>query len=345
MANETYPYAYTDEGNIIYIDDVNENNRRSTHYHCYGCGKELFPVLGDKRAHHFRHEKDSECDPNRYLHEYAKKVLKKRFDEGESFTVSYPAHQTCKRKDKCSLIEKCNWNNCERDGLYQLDLKKYYDTCTLEKGYYEDTEEGKKRYVADLKLSSTQFPKRKSVTLEIWVTHKCTEEKLNSGAKIIEIKIEKEKDAHREIIASDGELPIGFYGFSDRVEIEDYGTLRHYIWRRGLDGKTIVVDDSLCCEEIHFDKKGFYEVVFPLIEEHKKQQFDLFYFLSAKHGYGMPSYDICKKGYSRGNSWYCQLRRRQCPCPNFSWDIKKTDSFIEQLKDITYWDSNDIPTN
>ena len=65
-----YPFAINDDGKPIFIDDVTQENRRHTHYHCYGCGAELFPVLGGARKHHFRHEKDAICDPNKYLHEY-----------------------------------------------------------------------------------------------------------------------------------------------------------------------------------------------------------------------------------------------------------------------------------
>ena len=72
-----YKYAISDAGTPIFIDDNTQENRRDTAYTCAGCGRQLFPVLGDVREHHFRHEKDSECsDYNRYLHEYAKAVLK-----------------------------------------------------------------------------------------------------------------------------------------------------------------------------------------------------------------------------------------------------------------------------
>ena len=92
-----YKYAISDAGTPIFIDDITQENRRDTAYTCAGCGRQLFPVLAEKRERHFRHEKDSECsDYNRYLHEYAKAVLKKRFDENDTFIVQYYAYQECR---------------------------------------------------------------------------------------------------------------------------------------------------------------------------------------------------------------------------------------------------------
>ncbi|MBR2195906.1 MAG: hypothetical protein IJ911_09860 [Salinivirgaceae bacterium] len=64
-----YPFAINDDGLPIHIDNISQENRKQTHYYCYGCGAELFPVLGEKREHHFRHEKDAICDPDKYLHD------------------------------------------------------------------------------------------------------------------------------------------------------------------------------------------------------------------------------------------------------------------------------------
>ena len=214
-----YKYAISDSGKPIFIDDITEENRRDTSYTCAGCGKRLFPVLSKERERHFRHEKDSECsDYNRYLHEYGKAVLKKRFDEGEKFLVRYYAYLECNNYNSCSIRQEHKWEKCSYHGLHQLDLKEFYDTCTPEKGFYEQTPDGKKRYVADLKLTSSESNIPPTI-LEVWVNHECTEEKKNSGSHIIEIKVTAEKDAWRDIIESepDDDLPIRFYGFKEYV--------------------------------------------------------------------------------------------------------------------------------
>ena len=129
VAPHKYPYAIDDNGKPIYIDQVTQENRRHTHYHCYGCRKELFPVLCTKKESHFRHEKGALCDPDRYLHEYAKAEIKRRFDESNTFEVQYEAYRRCLIKSSCEIAEKCKLSECEKDGLYTIDLKEFYDTC------------------------------------------------------------------------------------------------------------------------------------------------------------------------------------------------------------------------
>ena len=123
-----YPFAIDDNGKPIYIEDVTNENRRDTHYHCYGCGAELFPVLGDVREHHFRHEKDAICDPNKYLHEYAKAEIKRRFDEEDVFEIQYQVTHRCKFADECEYYAQYDWSECEGKNLKKINLKDFYDT-------------------------------------------------------------------------------------------------------------------------------------------------------------------------------------------------------------------------
>ena len=170
-----YPYAKTDDDELICIESINKDNRNDHHYYCYGCGKELVPVLGNIREHHFRHkEKSVNCDRNKYLHEFAKNKIKERFETSEHFYVKYNAKRKCKKKDECKL-SKLNWEECYADGLYKIDLKEFYDTCTLEKCY--SVENADERYIADLLLTDSKDQSRKPIGIEIWVTHECSEEK------------------------------------------------------------------------------------------------------------------------------------------------------------------------
>ncbi len=172
-----YPFAINEDGKPIYIDNVSQENRRSFRFHCYGCGKELVPVLGDIREHHFRHKEDTRCDPNKYLHEFAKATIKQRFDENEHFIVEYNTTKICKHKHTCKFATQFQWEECAYDSKEQLDLKKYYDTCTAEKGYYQELPDGRKKYIADLILTNSQDESIPPICIEIWVNHECTEDK------------------------------------------------------------------------------------------------------------------------------------------------------------------------
>jgi len=251
-----YPYAKTDNEELIGIDKVTKENKKDYHFYCYGCGEELIPVLGEIREHHFRHKKNNvTCDRNVYLHEFAKNVIKERFDKSEHFYVKYKAERICKKKDNCEL-GKCNWEECYADDLYEIDLKKYYDKCICEKGYYDYTENGKKRYIADLKLVCSEDDTRE-LGIEIWVTHECSEEKRNGKMRIIEIKIGKEADAFREIVENDtDELPIRFFNFKRNICLEPSKKLLHCIYKNPNYKEEYVS----CSDGINFDEENEYEV-------------------------------------------------------------------------------------
>lgn len=258
----TYPYAIDDNGNPVFINEITKENKSQTQYHCYGCGAELFPVLGEVREHHFRHEKGSICDPNKYLHEYAKAVIRKRFEENDSFVVNYHAKQVCKKTENCTFFEKYHWEECEKEGLYSVDLKKYYDTCTAEKGYYQTLPDGRKKYIADLILTDSQNDKKRPVCIEVWVTHECTEDKKQNGGRIIELKINNEKDAMREIVENDDEEhPIRFFNFAKSVSVKPGRWFRHIKRFPGLYEKVLVVEDTLCAEGLQYDSKAEHEVI------------------------------------------------------------------------------------
>ena len=341
----TYPFAINEDGKPVHIDEITDENRRNL-YKCYGCGAELFPVLGTKRVHHFRHEKDSTCDPDKYLHEFAKAEIKKRFDENNTFVVQYHAHQKCKKADKCEFFKQYHWPECEKDGLYAVDLKKFYDTCSLEKGYYQELHDGTKRYIADLILSHSQKHENKQVCIEIWVTHECTEDKKQNGGKIIEVKISKEKDAFREIIECDeNDLPIRFFNFNRKVQGNTARLFKHLKIMNGLRGKVLVTDETPCSDGVQFDPKGENEIIISSTDV-TTDSLELFYATKCNiKGISYPHIQLCEHGnITRRQNQHvitCRFLTRtnlQCPCKSFKYSADKGDKVLAQFKDIPYWE-------
>ncbi len=83
-------------------------------------------------------------------------------------------------------FERCKWSK-----YLEFDLKQFYNQCE-EEAIIEN-------YRADLLLSSSEHKCRRPILIEIYVTHKSTEEKLNSELRIIEIKIDSIEDMDRII--------------------------------------------------------------------------------------------------------------------------------------------------
>lgn len=176
--------ATDSEGNIINIADVKKEHR-AKQYYCVGCGKEMSAVLGEKREHHFRHKGDA-CSWESYLHKLGKRILKERFETQKDFTISYFVEYICNKFQSCKLKAIYNNPKCSGLQLQKVNLKELYDTCEEEVSF--------KGFRADLMLSHSKHPEREPIFIEVSVTHDCEQEKIDSGIKIIEIKITDEKD-------------------------------------------------------------------------------------------------------------------------------------------------------
>lgn len=337
-----YPFAINDDGNPIYIGEVTQENRRHTRYHCYGCGAELFPVLCTKKESHFRHEKDAICDPDKYLHEYAKAQIKRRFEESDTFYVQYEASRECKNRSKCEVFSQCRLPKCEEEGLYQIDLKEFYDTCTEEKGYYQDIPGGRKKYIADLILTNSQNPDIPQTCIEVWVTHECTEDKKKNGGRIIEIKIQTEADANRPIIESNSyEKPIRFHNFKKYIRTSPAYTFLHFKMKDGLIRK----ETSPCSEGIHYDIDARRELIVSDATISQEAQVLLYSIHLNKTGKVARNPYICTRGKivkdAKGKEGLlCRFYKKQegCPCSSFVYSESKGEDILrKQFKQTPYW--------
>ena len=208
-----YPCAVTKDGTLVRAIDLDHDDEswKETTFDFLGCeGDENEIMLFSSRRHSkgvtkfFKHRANyypAPEDKDRYLHNYAEMALKERFDKSNEFIIKYYVEEKCSQYLMCDIksLSKCQGKG--RLNERQLDLKQYYDTCTLEKGVGED-----KKYIADLLLENSKDSTIKPLLLEVWVTHKCTYEKQNSGFPIVEIKIKDEKDVDAEIEESTGSL-------------------------------------------------------------------------------------------------------------------------------------------
>lgn len=240
-----YPEAVTADGELVCSIDIDKESDiwEGVKFYFPGCeGDEEEEMLFIQRKHKggftkfFRHRPGyigDRNEPDRYLHNYAELRIKQRFDDslasGE-FPVQYYVVEKCPESSSCKLkgVIKCKGE--PKPVLKTVNLRKLYDTCSIEKGA--------DKYIADLLLTNSQDESIKPMFLEVFVTHKCTQEKIASGYPIIEIKINQKEDADNAIIENAGEVvdeflfmhsesrntlpPIVFYGFKREVPFSDY---------------------------------------------------------------------------------------------------------------------------
>lgn len=184
--NRTVKYysAFDEADNLVRIDDVTKENCKQHTYRCPKCKDPMTPALGDKIKHHFRHKSDH-CSFESYLHKVAKLRFKEEFERRDKFLIRADVVNGCDRFDECPLRKNQLIDGCKYICKKDLNLKDYYDVCELEKKY-ED-------FTADVLLSDSQG-KYNPMFLEIYVSHPCEEEKIQSGVPIIEFKIKDEEE-------------------------------------------------------------------------------------------------------------------------------------------------------
>ncbi len=224
MARRLLTYALNSLGKIVFVDDVAKG--LDCECICPCCKEKLMAKNGGtKRIHHFAHASGVECEGayESMLHLLAKDRIKKAFLEKDYFKMEFIYRSYCPKAKSCGYIR---YDDCFISSPKSFNLKEFYDSCEEEISY--DTI----RRRSDLKLFSSKNPNIAPIYIEFFVTHASDEEKLYSGEKIIEVKIESESDIEK--IASEGFIQrekhisiedciddesivqdISFYGFKD----------------------------------------------------------------------------------------------------------------------------------
>ena len=240
-----YPVAVTADGQLVRAIDIEKESEvwKGVKFFSPSCETDdKEEMLFSQRKHKngitkfFKHRRGyfgEKNEPDRYLHNYAEIRLKQRFDESKtsgSFLVYYYEIEKCPFCDNCKLKTCLKCDGESKPIKKEINLRQFYDTCEIEKG--------NDKYIADLLLTNSKDDSISPMFIEVFVTHKCKEEKINSGKRIIEIKINCIEDAEKTIIENAGEVindylfmhpenqavtsPIYFYGFQRDAHFKNY---------------------------------------------------------------------------------------------------------------------------
>ena len=301
-----YRYALCN-GHIISIDDVTKESRKSSKYLCLGCGHEMVAVLGDIREHHFRHKNNESCSNETYLHNLAKKRIKEIFEGQDNFFIIYNA------TNSCELFGTCPFNECKKEFKWSLDLKKYFDTCEIEKGC--------SGFRPDLLLTHSEFPNRK-LFIEINVHHPCSEEKLHSKTRIIEIDVNCENTVIYPF--NEDFENIHFYNFDFNRGIIPNRTVNRFSLLNNDNGKEINIDTIDCTKlNNHLPNADF-----DIIIKNKNEEISLELLGLSQtilHGTEVRYCGFCN-------------RRIGCKVSVIKKVVNESDGTVKDVKSITYAD-------
>lgn len=211
MAKDEVLYGYAlldDTKHTVSIDDIDRPFTRLHKFYCPHCHNEMYATFGEVQLPHFRHNGDK-CQHSKYLHDLAEHVFYEEYskclDNGWPFFLELRIPRSC--NGACVLKKHAD---CKEHYLQKtVDLTKEYTLISLETRV--DFDERYRR--PDILLESIDG---KQLWVEIWVSHETEEDKRKDG-RIIEIKIETERDLEKirqhEIIQSEGEdLAVRIFG-------------------------------------------------------------------------------------------------------------------------------------
>lgn len=302
-------YAVSHKGVLSHIKEAHYN---SEEYYCPHCGCRMLKRCGNIRAWHFAHdwryanETQKNCSYETYLHGYAKVRLKQWFDESESIMLHYQQSIRCKHNESCTLIS----DNCSRLINRSCDLKKLFDTCSVE----SMVKESNGIYRADLLLSSKSNPSRR-LLIEIKVSHGCTDKKKTSNAQIIEFDVSSEEDVEY-IISHDIESSekVRYYGFKNLIRKDAVGAIRPSLFLRKFilyrSGKTFCKE--IDCQSItNHHPSSLLEIVANIPEDYNWYLNLYGLMIAAERGLRFPNCYLCTHYcYNEENDGYeCEIRK------------------------------------
>lgn len=185
MNHIKYHFALNEDSELVDIENVSINYRSLHTFYCICCGAKMTAKLGKKNRHHFAHHiETSSCSSETYLHKLAKITLKQKFESSPQFNIVINRPYICSLHNQCPLFDE---SRCLDSTQEIIDLKQYYNSCSIEQPI--------KNFVADILLQNNEYSQqRPPLVIEIRVSHKCTDAKIQSGIKIIEIPITSEED-------------------------------------------------------------------------------------------------------------------------------------------------------
>ena len=334
-------YALNENGELVYVDSVPTGVKCNCF--CIKCHEPLVAKnKGLKRTHHFSHTSGKDCEYayESMLHLLAKERIRKAFLSSSEFWIKYNYRSFCPSKKECKYI---TYGKCYEDFPRSYNLKKYYDSCEQEMTF------DNVRRRSDLKIFSSQNENFPPVYLEFYVTHESEKEKLHSGNRIIEIKIETEDDILK--ICKEGFIETGYIDFSHKskydLKVDFYGFKNEDYLNEFIENKIIytryILDKSgkisreRECSVCKSLKKLFSDSLLEVCVHPSRTAFDVDEVgLLGYSKFEIKNCSICKNYVSRyrqDEGKFCNLYRTlRIPFNNLDTECAKSCKYFELIE-------------
>lgn len=208
---QRYRYAEDEAGQFVDVQLLTRDTRHILGpYKCLSCGDRVIPSLGERVTHHFRHKQERACSGETYLHEAGKLAFLEAFQAAVAHGRPYPVQRL--REEACRRHEAQSGKVCQFEPhLETFDLTRWVSRATKE----TDIDD----FGGDVLLQNADGSVK--LLVEIAVKHRCSETKIASGLKILEIPIASEDDIDRlrQGLTLDGVRGWGF-NLAERPPIE-----------------------------------------------------------------------------------------------------------------------------
>lgn len=236
-----YQFAYDEDNCLINIKDA----VRHTEYKCPYCKGIMIPKQGQKKDWHFAH-KICKCGYDKYLHTISEIKIKEWYYNNEYVYLEYLTTRECPVQDTCFFKKDCS---AKASVIYdKYNFKAVYPDCDIEYRYDKDDD----YYMADLILHDNNRPSYPPMFIEIYVTHKCDEKKINSGIHIIELEIKSEDDLEKILVSntiSQKDEKVILYNFNPTPRYDN--SIEETLNRTIIYKSGALYNKSLSCKEIN----------------------------------------------------------------------------------------------
>ena len=321
-----YRYALTQEEKLVDIINITKENK-DNEYICISCGNKLIPKLGSIRIHHFSHfVKNEICSYETYLHKLGKNIFYENYlkciENNIEYNIEYQFIKECNHYFK-KYNKKCIYREEEL-----FNIQKYFKKIKFQK------KDG--NFIPDLLLIDEND--KNKIFVEIFVTHRVSDEKINSKNRIIEIKLKEEKDVEliTKNILSYKDSRVNFYNIQNKyVKNDCEGKCRKYFNVLFLNNSGEINLDNITLNELENETI----IEYYILEENDEYNNDLvkvFAAKCAKKNLPVKNCNICryhmldKYKNNKLEPIYCKYLKFVCS----SMEAENCDSYVQDYRII-----------